>query len=190
MRNLILVVSILLGVLTGIVVSALVNPFLFRKASQLHQLIPAHQYALPARLLIPRLRIDSAVEAVAQDKDGAMDVPKNEWNVGWYSLGTRPGETGSAVIAGHLDTAVGPAIFYRISSLQPDDVVEVIDIKGRQTKFRVTSIKVHPYTSFPINEVFGKTGGSFLNLITCTGAFDQNTKRYSDRIVVYTQKMN
>ena len=56
---------------------------------------------LPLRLRVPSIGVDASIEYVGLTKAGAMEVPKLHPNVAWYSLGTRPGDRGSAVIAGH-----------------------------------------------------------------------------------------
>ena len=55
----------------------------------------------PVRLRIPSINVDAPVEYVGLTPDGAMDVPKERANVAWFNLGPRPGENGSAVVAGH-----------------------------------------------------------------------------------------
>ena len=56
---------------------------------------------LPLRLKIPKIDVDSIIEYVGLNPEGAMDVPKSQDNVAWFELGQRPGASGSAVIAGH-----------------------------------------------------------------------------------------
>jgi len=40
--------------------------------------------------------------------------------------------------------------------------------------------------SFPAREVFGSTGESQLQLITCTGQFDYTTHHYLSNLVIYS----
>jgi len=143
---------------------------------------------IPKMLIIPKLNVNATVEEVGLDTKGRMDVPKDPQEGGWYNLGFRPGEQGSAVIDGHLDTVTGaPAVFYDLSSLQTGDVVKVIDDNSKTYTFTVSDKQTYDYDKVPLQQVFASTDAFRLNLITCRGIFDKATKNYSKRIVVYTQ---
>ena len=43
---------------------------------------------------------------------GALQVPPTASIAGWYTGSPRPGATGSAVIAGHIDSYLGPGVFF------------------------------------------------------------------------------
>jgi LPXTG-site transpeptidase (sortase) family protein len=141
---------------------------------------------IPERLFIPKLGVEAKVETVGLTDQGAMEVPLVIGNVGWYKFGAKPGEAGNAVIAGHFDGPTGPSVFYRLSSLTPGDKVSVIDDKGQVYTFVVAKKDTYPDSNFPILSVFGKNQRPMLNLITCTGPFDRQSKNYLDRLVVYT----
>ncbi len=149
---------------------------------------PTPTIAAPQRLLIEKLSLDVLIEHVGLDTQGAMDIPQNEDNVAWYQFGAKPGETGNAVIAGHFDKVTGaPAVFYRLSSLSVGDRIIVIAQDSQVYTYAVTDKKVYPYNQVPLEEVFGDHGKKRLNLITCKGIFNQRTRNYSDRIVVYSE---
>lgn len=142
--------------------------------------------AEPARLKIPAINVNALVEQVGLTPDGAMDVPKKWEDVGWYSLGARPGEAGSAVIDGHLDSDVAPAVFWRLGQLKPGDHVYVLRSDNTQLDFVVQRRKSYAYndaSALPV--IFGAATTSNLNLITCDGAWDRFTKNYSNRLVVF-----
>lgn len=142
--------------------------------------------SLPSRLHIPKLNIDVPIEMVGLDSQNRMDVPKDYNQVGWYKYGPKPGETGQAVIAGHLDTPEGPAVFAHLNQLKVDDEIFVYDQDGRQFSFKVSSFDTYPDASFPIQKVFGTSSSPQLNLITCEGVFDRQSKNYSLRRVIYS----
>lgn len=142
-------------------------------------------YPLPQTLSIPKLNVNAPIEHVGETAEGRMDVPKNDWNVAWYQHGPKPGERGNSVIAGHLDTATGSAIFYRLSAMEPGDEFTVTDALGGSKTFVVDRKKTFPDNGFPIEEVFGSSGETMLNLITCEGSFNPSTQLYSDRLVVF-----
>jgi sortase A len=144
--------------------------------------------ARPARLQIPRLNIDAAVESVGQTHDGLMDVPRAAQNVAWYNLGAYPGDAGNAVLSGHLDDRGGaPAVFWRLDELEPGDLVIVVDSAGRSQRFEVTRKESYPFDQAPLQEIFGFTLSRNLNLITCEGVWDRANRNYDRRLVVYTR---
>jgi len=141
---------------------------------------------MPVRLKIPSINIDAAVESLGLTTGGAMDAPKGPDNVAWYKLGQRPGEEGSAVIAGHSNWNKGaPAVFDKINQLQPGDRLYIMDDKGRTTIFAVRELRNYNQND-DAAAVFGSSDGkAHLNLITCEGAWNKVTKSYSKRLVVF-----
>jgi sortase (surface protein transpeptidase) len=143
---------------------------------------------LPKNLRIPKIGVNAAVEYVGQDAQGRMDVPKKAGNVAWYQypLGYKIGDSGAAVLSGHLDTSSGaPAVFYNIGKLNPGDEIMVTDTASKTFRFRVYEKQSYPYDALPLKRIFGSAGQPGLNLITCSGTWDRNNKNYSQRIVLY-----
>lgn len=143
----------------------------------------------PIRLEIPVINVDSTIEYVGIDKDGAMGVPQGPSNVAWYNLGPRPGEVGSAVIDGHYGFKNGiPAVFDNLYKIKIGDKVNVLDNKGVITTFIVRKIaKYDP--SADATQVFTSTDGkAHLNLITCTGTWNSVLQSHNSRLVVFTDK--
>ena len=144
---------------------------------------------LPVRLLIPAIQVDAAVQQVGNASDGGMDVP-GEWaDVGWYGLGFRPGDRGSAVMAGHLDSTTGRAVFWDLNRLRTGDKVQVRNDDGSQLTFAVVSTDLYAFDDAPLQKIFGPSDVPGLNLVTCNGAFDWRTSNYNKRLVVYTRQM-
>jgi sortase (surface protein transpeptidase) len=104
---------------------------------------------------------------------------------GWWSGGYRPGERGPAVIAGHVDSKTGPAIFYRLGNLKRGDGVIVQRRDGSSVRFTVSSVGHYAKTAFPTKQVYGPTARPTLRLITCSGDFDRSTGHYVDNTVVF-----
>jgi sortase (surface protein transpeptidase) len=111
------------------------------------------------------------------------------WDVAWYKLGPRPGETGNAVIDGHLDSAVGPAIFLYLRNLRIGDRIYVTDDGGVVRTFAVTEMDSYGLNDAPLERIFGPSSGHNLNLITCSGTWDAQAHIYNQRLVVYTQQV-
>ncbi len=146
-------------------------------------------FGLPVRLKIPRINVDAFVEYVGLTSDGAMGVPKERINAGWFNLGPRPGENGSAVIAGHYGWKNGiPAVFDNLNNLQKGDKIYVHDEKGATTVFVVRESRRYDPKA-DASDVFGSNDGKpHLNLITCEGVWNKVSKTYSKRLVVFTDK--
>lgn len=142
----------------------------------------------PRVLSIPKLGISTMVEPVGQDATGRMATPEEVVNVSWWMLGTKPGNLGAAVMAGHLDTPTGsPAVFFYLDGLALGDEVEVTDKDGQVHVFVVKRKEIYKDSEFPIEEVFLDPDGKSLNLITCTGDWDKEENSYQDRLVVFTE---
>ncbi|HET7099382.1 MAG TPA: class F sortase [Patescibacteria group bacterium] len=139
----------------------------------------------PVRLLIPKINVNVVIESVGVTSKGNMATPKNTDNAGWFSLGPRPGETGSAVIAGHFDNIDGnPSIFANLSQLTAGDKLYIQDNRGEFKTFTVSSSKL--FNPGYANSVFAPSDKAYLNLVTCEGVWDPDTKSYSKRLVVFS----
>jgi hypothetical protein len=140
----------------------------------------------PAGLRIPGIGVDAAVMPVGVDSaTGLTAVPEDIGRVGWYRFGPVPGEPGSAVLLGHVDSHVqGLGAFFRLSSLAPGDRVVVLLSDGSSRAFTVVGRRSYPKADLPAS-VFDRSGRPRLALITCGGAFDQTTRHYADNVVVY-----
>lgn len=141
--------------------------------------------AFPVRLIIPSINVDAVVENVGITAAGAMEVPGNTIDVGWYKLGPPPGEVGSAVISGHFDGRDGGSgVFNNLDKLKQGDKMYVINNQGTTTTFVVRESRT--YNPGYADEVFfSNDNGAHLNLVTCDGVWDKNKKSYSKRLVVF-----
>lgn len=144
---------------------------------------------LPSRLKIPKLGIDALIEEVGLTPQGAVDVPKGIANAAWFNRGQRPGENGSAIIAGHFGWKDGvPAVFDTLHKLQTGDRLYIEDVKGRTTTFVVRTFQTYGQDE-KASDVFDSSDGkAHLNLVTCEGTWDEAKKSYPNRLVVFTDK--
>lgn len=150
--------------------------------------MPTVSPGIPETIIIPKININTKVESVGMDSQGRMDVPKNPFDTAWFSPGYKPGMNGSAVIDGHLDLVTGaPAAFWNLKLLAVGDTIVIIEDNGRKYTFAVDQITKYPYNSFPIAQVFAASNVPRLNLITCNGTWDETSRNYSDRLVVYSK---
>jgi sortase A len=143
----------------------------------------------PVQIKIPAIQVEAEIENVGLLSNGQMGVPSDAFGVGWYELGAKPGEIGNAVLAGHVDSKTGPAVFYDLKKLKPGDEVVVSDSNGKNLTFIVKELEIYPRNSAPLEKVFGQSlsNRSQLNLITCTGTFNSKERTHEERLVVYTE---
>lgn len=142
----------------------------------------------PRQFDIPKINVSAPIMPVGVDENGKMQLPENINEVGWYSLGFKPGEAGNAVISGHLDSATGAgAIFFHLRELEPGDNLYVTDEHGNQYNFVVTRKAIYKYDKVPLEEVFGESTKKQLNLITCTGQWIASQHNYSQRMIIYSE---
>jgi len=139
----------------------------------------------PTRLVIPSIGVNADIRNLGVTFSGEMEVPNSIVDVGWFKFGVRPGEKGSAVIAGHLNGKNGEnGVFANLDKLKEGDKLYVLDDKGESTSFVVR--KSQTYDPGYAEDVFSLNDVSHLNLVTCDGVWDSAKKSYSKRLVVFT----
>lgn len=144
----------------------------------------------PVRLIIPSLEIDAPIEAVEQDEQSVMAAPSSVEKVAWYNLGPRPGEPGNAVMAGHLDDVKGrPAVFWRLDELAAGDEIIVRYADKSEIRFEVLEVETYEADAAPLARIFGVDFNRDLNLITCDGNWNAQSKLYERRLVVYARRV-
>jgi hypothetical protein len=139
----------------------------------------------PVRLRIAAIGVDTTLERLGLNGDGTIEVPSDPNQAGWYTNGPAPGEQGPAVILGHLDSATGPAVFWRLSSLKAGSEVAVAREDGSTATFVVQRVTSFPVDRFPTDQVYGATSDPELRLITCGGAYSVLQRRYLNNVVVF-----
>jgi LPXTG-site transpeptidase (sortase) family protein len=187
-RGLALALGVLAGIslVGGIPANAAMNP---HRRHMLHLEHLAHVRYLRSRpweIEIPAIGV-AADLATLGDPDGpTLPVPplaKAATEAGWYRFTSVPGSVGNSVIVGHVDTYVGPAVFYNLYRLRPGDVIDV-ETGAATAAFAVRWVHEVAKAQFPVDQVFGGTREHQLWLITCGGAFDYQTGHYLDNIIV------
>ncbi len=144
---------------------------------------------LPAALRIPAIGVRTRLIRLGITRQGTLQVPNSTSVAGWYTGSPRPGEIGSSVIAGHIDSVHGPGIFYRLRQLRPGNRLYVRQAGGRLAVFRVTAVHQYAKARFPTAQVYGPAPDAELHLITCGGTFDYTTHSYLSNIVVYSTEV-
>jgi hypothetical protein len=178
-----IVTRVLLGsALLGAVLTGSTAPAGAAEVSRAH-----HARAVRWVLDIPGIGVSARVMKLGdpQDHGQVLPVPSlaQAADAGWYGFTAVPGAPGNAVIVGHVDTYIGPGVFYDLYLLRHGDKVDV-DMGGRRARYTVNWVTEVPKAQFPASQIFGTTGRRRLWLITCGGGFDYATRHYLDNIIV------
>ncbi len=142
--------------------------------------------SVPVHLAIPKIGVSVRLSVLGLNKKGTVNIPTNFAVPGWYKGDRSPGQKGSAVILGHVDSANGPAIFYKLDKLGLGNRIDVTLRNGKKLVFAVIGIRMFEKTNFPDKLVYGARNYPGLQLVTCGGIFDPSTDHYLSNIVVFT----
>jgi Sortase domain len=145
----------------------------------------AERVSPPVSLTIPVIGVRTHLIRLGLTTSGALQVPSTTAVAGWYTGSPPPGAVGSSVIAGHVDSYLGPGVFFRLRLLDKGDKIYVRESDGRVAVFKVSSVRLYTHTQFPRTAIYGPTPTPTLRLITCGGTFDYQTHGYLSNVVVY-----
>jgi hypothetical protein len=142
----------------------------------------------PVSVAIPAIGVQSRLLHLGRNKDGTMQVPDlttsaNE--AAWYKYSVTPGQVGTAVIEGHVDSYQGPAVFFRLGALRPGNHINVTLADGITAVFRVTGVREYAKAEYPANTIYAPAHYAALRVITCGGDFDGATGHYLSSVVVF-----
>lgn len=148
---------------------------------------PTMPRSVPTRLRIPSLAVNAPFTDLAVGADGRLTPPPaNDPNmVGWFKGGVTPGERGAAIVAGHLDTKTGPAVFLQLQFLKPGATVDITRADGSVATFKVDTVETFSKAKFPDKRVYSDTPSAQLRLITCGGPYNKTAKDYEDNVVAF-----
>ncbi|MFF4800590.1 class F sortase [Streptomyces sp. NPDC001351] len=141
----------------------------------------------PVRLRIPKIWVDAPFTGLSLGPNGQLQPPPGDNTnlVGWHTKGASPGEAGTAIIAGHVDTKTSAAVFANLGQLTKGDVFYVQRADGRTATFRVDSVETFEKDDFPSDRVYDDTPQAQVRLITCAGNYDRSVMDYTDNLVVF-----
>ena len=149
---------------------------------------PALERSLPVSVDIPAIGVSSSLLSLGLNQDGTIQVPpltSAADEAAWYKYSATPGQRGTSVIEGHLDTDQGPAVFFRLGALRPGNHINVTLADGITAVFRVTGVREYAKSDFPAKTIYGGSGYAALHLITCGGDFDYASHHYLSSTVVF-----
>ncbi len=148
--------------------------------------LPVAAVVAPVRIRFDRLGIDMRVAAEGLDAKGAMALPANAAEAGWYrySPGLAAPE-GATVIAAHIDSrhdGIGP--FSKLKNAIAGDTITVYGADGSTVAYTVSELRQVGKIDAPMADVFEATGAPKLSLVTCGGTFNSQTGHYLDNVIV------
>jgi hypothetical protein len=142
----------------------------------------------PVSVDIPAIGVQSTLLDLGRNRDGTMAVPNLVTSAGeaaWYKYSVTPGQVGTAVIEGHVDSYAGPAVFFRLGALRPGNHIKVTLADGITADFRVTGVREYAKDEYPANTIYAPADYAALRVITCGGDFDAATGHYLNSVVVF-----
>ncbi|RZI92667.1 MAG: class F sortase [Microbacterium sp.] len=147
---------------------------------------PQPDAAPPTTLVIPSLDVEMPVSAVGVQNDGSMEIPQKPSQAGWYRYGAAPADTaGTTVLAAHVDSRVyGIGPLARLREADEGETVTVTDADGTRHRYQIESVTYIPRAELPVGDLFDRAGEPKLAIITCGGSFDEQSRTYSDNVVL------
>lgn len=139
----------------------------------------------PARITIPQIQVDAAIEPVFTTDSGVMGTPTDPQRGGWYAQRARASEPGLSIINGHVfgGTAAVPGVFNQLHRLQQGANFSVEMSDGSIREFKVTANQ--SYSLAEAQEVlYNRVHERQLNLITCVGNYIVEQETFDRRQIV------
>ena len=137
------------------------------------------------RVAIPSIGVASALDRLRRAPDKTVQEPTRWAVAGWHAAGTRPGDPGSAVILGHVDSKRGLAVFFRLRELRPGDTVTIGRADGSSVRFVVQRTEQYPRTGSRPTRCTTPRSPPALRLVTCGGDFDATAGHYRSNLIVF-----
>ena len=145
-----------------------------------------HLDPTPVRLVISSIGVDAAVERRGLDANRNIATPVDYRDVAWYDLGPRPGESGDAILNGHVDWWTGDAVFTHLGRLHVGDAITIVRADGTNLAFKVSALRAVDANA-RIGSLFTRSGPATITLITCAGVWNPATQTDTRRLLVTAQ---
>lgn len=132
-----------------------------------------------------RLKIKTTLGNVGVTKEGIMGAPNRLDRAVWYNKGPKPGSKGNAVVAAHYGDDKRAGLFRPLEGARLGDEISVT-VAGVNTTYKVVKIASYKPAEAPLQDIFGATNATNLNLVTCFGK--QINGDYEERLVIFATK--
>lgn len=144
----------------------------------------------PKKIVYESLGIDSFIQNVGKDQNNEVAVPNNIHIAGWYVESAPIGQKGLSIIDGHVDGWTEKGIFTSLKDTNIGDLIHIYLGDGEKITYKVFEMN-NVDANIAVNYLFSQSPRvtSQLNLITCGGKYNTETKSYENRIIVYAEKI-
>lgn len=147
------------------------------------------EYNIPVNLKIPKLNIDTEIISVGLNSIGSVDANFGPDIVGWFNGSPIPGQKGNSIIDGHSGwKGNNPAVFDNLFLLKVGDKIYIENNKGSISVFIVKEIDIFVPGENYSRIFIPEDDKAYLNLITCSGVWDNINKTHKDRLVIFSEK--
>jgi len=153
----------------------------------IRQATPEAAAAIPApvRVQVEGTGIDLEVVPVGVEDNGAMTIPDNHVQAGWYQYGPPPGaDAGSSVLAAHVDSQTEILPIAGLKDVAPGTRVTVTREDGSQVIYETQQVENIAKRSLDGHRLFDRTGDHLLKLVTCGGKWLDTENDYEDNVVL------
>ncbi|CAN5708840.1 hypothetical protein BH23PAT2_BH23PAT2_02810 [soil metagenome] len=146
---------------------------------------------MPRFIRILKIGIESRVLQMGVSDKNQLLAPSSIYDTGWYTGSAKPGETGVALIDGHVSGPTRPGVFKQLGSLNAGDRIEIERGDGKIIKYEVVRKQSYPYEETDMAAALRsiEPGRNGLNLITCDGRFNVEANNYDNRLIVFTVEL-
>ena len=139
----------------------------------------------PVRVQVEGTGIDLEVVPVGIEDNGAMTIPDNHVQAGWYQYGPAPGaDAGSSVLAAHVDSQTEVLPIAGLKNVTPGTRVKVTREDGSQVVYQTQQVENIAKRSLDGHRLFDRTGDHLLKLVTCGGKWLDTENDYEDNVVL------
>lgn len=159
---------------------AAVTPSAHRSTAQV---VTGATVSPPVALAIPAIGVTARVVPEGLGPGGTLDIPPPA-QAGWYDRGPAPGQSGTTLLAGHIDDDGVPGALLRLNDVQLGAAIHVTTASGRVAGYAVTRRQLLPQQDLTSSGLLSQQGTPALVLVSCGGAYDAATHLYLDNIVV------
>lgn len=140
---------------------------------------------LPRTLSIPSIGVSARILSINTNKTGSLEVPRSIYDAGWYKHSGKPGDAAAMLLDGHYAGPSYPAVFHHLDRLKNGAIIEIERGDGRKLRYKVTRTAKMPANKVDMASLLVSTpGAQKLNLISCAGTYNPQTKTYDQRFIV------
>ena len=146
---------------------------------------PAEEIPDPIRVKVEGTGIELEVIPVGQEPNGAMTLPDNHYQAGWYRFGPAPGSSrGAAVLAAHVDSRTEQLPIADLDEVPAGTPVTVTRSDGSVLRYTTENVRNIPKADLTDFDLFNRDGAPRLELVTCGGKWLDAVGDYEDNVVL------